>query len=106
MYDLGNSGTFGVSIIRNRRRGWRKAVRSALDQRRHLPGWRGFDQRIIDFIIGDSSRKQGVDLSRTCYSLQRLKEAAEKAKIELSNSAATDINLPLRDGRCQRAPST
>jgi molecular chaperone DnaK len=57
-------------------------------------GGEDFDQRIIDFIITEFKKDQGVDLSKDVLALQRLKEAAEKAKIELSNSSQTDINLP------------
>jgi molecular chaperone DnaK len=57
-------------------------------------GGEDFDQRIIDYIIGEFRKEQGVDLTKDVLALQRLKEAAEKAKIELSSSAATDINLP------------
>ncbi|MFZ3128981.1 MAG: Hsp70 family protein, partial [Rhodoferax sp.] len=57
-------------------------------------GGEDFDQRIIDFIIGEFKKEQGVDLSKDVLALQRLKEAAEKAKIELSRRAQTDINLP------------
>jgi molecular chaperone DnaK len=57
-------------------------------------GGEDFDQRIIDYIIGEFKKEQGVDLSKDVLALQRLKEAAEKAKIELSNSTQTDINLP------------
>jgi molecular chaperone DnaK len=57
-------------------------------------GGEDFDQRIIDYIISEFKKDQGVDLSKDVLALQRLKEAAEKAKIELSNGAATDINLP------------
>jgi molecular chaperone DnaK len=57
-------------------------------------GGEDFDQRIIDYIIGEFKKDQGVDLSKDVLALQRLKEAAEKAKIELSNSTQTDINLP------------
>jgi len=57
-------------------------------------GGEDFDQRIIDYIIAEFKKEQGVDLSKDVLALQRLKEAAEKAKIELSNSAQTDINLP------------
>jgi molecular chaperone DnaK len=57
-------------------------------------GGEDFDQRIIDFIIGEFKKDQGVDLGKDVLALQRLKEAAEKAKIELSSSAQTDINLP------------
>jgi molecular chaperone DnaK len=57
-------------------------------------GGEDFDQRIIDHVIGEFKKDQGVDLSNDVLALQRLKEAAEKAKIELSNSTQTDINLP------------
>jgi molecular chaperone DnaK len=57
-------------------------------------GGEDFDQRIIDFIIAEFKKESGVDLSKDVLALQRLKEAAEKAKIELSSSASTDINLP------------
>jgi molecular chaperone DnaK len=57
-------------------------------------GGEDFDQRIIDFIIAEFKKEQGVDLGKDVLALQRLKEAAEKAKIELSSSAQTDINLP------------
>jgi molecular chaperone DnaK len=57
-------------------------------------GGEDFDQRIIDYIVTEFRKEQGVDLSKDVLALQRLKEAAEKAKIELSNSTQTDINLP------------
>ena len=57
-------------------------------------GGEDFDQRIIDFIIAEFKKDSGVDLAKDVLALQRLKEAAEKAKIELSSSAATDVNLP------------
>jgi molecular chaperone DnaK len=57
-------------------------------------GGEDFDQRIIDFIITEFKKESGVDLSKDVLALQRLKEAAEKAKIELSSSTGTDINLP------------
>jgi molecular chaperone DnaK len=57
-------------------------------------GGEDFDQRIIDFIISEFKKESGVDLAKDVLALQRLKEAAEKAKIELSSSAATDVNLP------------
>jgi molecular chaperone DnaK len=57
-------------------------------------GGEDFDQRIIDFIITEFKKDSGVDLSKDVLALQRLKEAAEKAKIELSSSTGTDINLP------------
>ncbi|HOI66271.1 MAG TPA: molecular chaperone DnaK, partial [Thiomonas arsenitoxydans] len=57
-------------------------------------GGEDFDQRIIDYIIAEFKKEQGVDLSRDVLALQRLKDAAEKAKIELSSSTQTEINLP------------
>ena len=57
-------------------------------------GGEDFDQRIIDWIIAEFKKEQGVDLSKDVLALQRLKDAAEKAKIELSSSQQTEINLP------------
>ncbi|MCB1909083.1 MAG: molecular chaperone DnaK, partial [Rhodocyclaceae bacterium] len=57
-------------------------------------GGEDFDQRIIDYIVGEFRKEQGVDLKNDVLALQRLKEAAEKAKIELSSSQQTEINLP------------
>jgi molecular chaperone DnaK len=57
-------------------------------------GGEDFDQRIIEYIIAEFKKDQGVDLGKDVLALQRLKEAAEKAKIELSSSSQTDINLP------------
>jgi molecular chaperone DnaK len=59
----------------------------------HLGG-DDFDQRVIDWIVGEFKRDQGIDLSKDPMALQRLKEAAEKAKMELSSTMSTDINLP------------
>jgi molecular chaperone DnaK len=53
-----------------------------------------FDQRIMDYLIDEFKKESGVDLAKDVLALQRLKEAAEKAKIELSSSAQTDVNLP------------
>ncbi|MFO0120854.1 MAG: Hsp70 family protein, partial [Inhella sp.] len=57
-------------------------------------GGEDFDQRIIDYIVTEFKKEQGVDLTKDVLALQRLKEAAEKAKIELSSAASTDVNLP------------
>jgi molecular chaperone DnaK len=57
-------------------------------------GGEDFDQRIMDFLVEEFKKDTGVDLTRDVLALQRLKEAAEKAKIELSSSAQTDVNLP------------
>ncbi|MGN6746926.1 Hsp70 family protein, partial [Neisseria sp. P0024.S002] len=53
-----------------------------------------FDQRLIDYIIDEFKKEQGIDLKQDVIALQRLKEAAEKAKIELSSGQQTEINLP------------
>ncbi|GAB3354913.1 MULTISPECIES: molecular chaperone DnaK [Giesbergeria] len=93
VYDLGG-GTFDVSIIEIADVDGEKQFEVLSTNGDTFLGGEDFDQRIIDFIIGEFKREQGVDLSKDVLALQRLKEAAEKAKIELSNSAATDINLP------------
>jgi len=58
-----------------------------------LGGW-DFDQAIIDYVVSEFKKSDGIDLSKDSMALQRLKEAAEKAKIELSSASSTDINLP------------
>ena len=93
VYDLGG-GTFDVSIIEIADVDGEKQFEVLSTNGDTFLGGEDFDQRIIDFIIGEFKKDQGVDLSKDVLALQRLKEAAEKAKIELSNSAATDINLP------------
>ena len=93
VYDLGG-GTFDVSIIEIADVDGEKQFEVLSTNGDTFLGGEDFDQRIIDFIIGEFKKEQGVDLSKDVLALQRLKEAAEKAKIELSNSAATDINLP------------
>ena len=93
VYDLGG-GTFDVSIIEIADVDGEKQFEVLSTNGDTFLGGEDFDQRIIDFIIGEFKKEQGVDLSKDVLALQRLKEAAEKAKIELSNSAQTDINLP------------
>ncbi len=93
VYDLGG-GTFDVSIIEIADVDGEKQFEVLSTNGDTFLGGEDFDQRIIDYIIGEFKRDQGVDLSKDVLALQRLKEAAEKAKIELSNSAQTDINLP------------
>ncbi|GAB4089520.1 Hsp70 family protein [Hydrogenophaga soli] len=93
VYDLGG-GTFDVSIIEIADVDGEKQFEVLSTNGDTFLGGEDFDQRIIDFIISEFKREQGVDLSKDVLALQRLKEAAEKAKIELSSSAATDINLP------------
>ena len=93
VYDLGG-GTFDVSIIEIADVDGEKQFEVLSTNGDTFLGGEDFDQRIIDFIVTEFKKEQGVDLSKDVLALQRLKEAAEKAKIELSNSAQTDINLP------------
>jgi len=93
VYDLGG-GTFDISIIEIADVDGEKQFEVLSTNGDTFLGGEDFDQRIIDYIIGEFRKEQGVDLSKDVLALQRLKEAAEKAKIELSNSAQTDINLP------------
>ena len=93
VYDLGG-GTFDVSIIEIADVDGEKQFEVLSTNGDTFLGGEDFDQRIIDFIITEFKKDQGVDLSKDVLALQRLKEAAEKAKIELSNSAQTDVNLP------------
>ncbi|MBI3101704.1 MAG: molecular chaperone DnaK [Burkholderiales bacterium] len=93
VYDLGG-GTFDISIIEIADVDGEKQFEVLSTNGDTFLGGEDFDQRIIDYIISEFKKEQGVDLSKDVLALQRLKEAAEKAKIELSNSASTDINLP------------
>ncbi len=93
VYDLGG-GTFDVSIIEIADVDGEKQFEVLATNGDTFLGGEDFDQRIIDYIISEFKKDQGVDLGKDVLALQRLKEAAEKAKIELSNSPATDINLP------------
>ncbi|MEH3087826.1 MAG: molecular chaperone DnaK [Xylophilus ampelinus] len=93
VYDLGG-GTFDVSIIEIADVDGEKQFEVLSTNGDTFLGGEDFDQRVIDYIIAEFKKEQGVDLSKDVLALQRLKEAAEKAKIELSSSSATDINLP------------
>jgi molecular chaperone DnaK len=93
VYDLGG-GTFDVSIIEI----------AEVDQERQFEvlstngdtflGGEDFDRRVIDYIAGEFQKESGVDVSKDPLAMQRLREAAEKAKIELSSSQQTEVNLP------------
>ena len=89
VYDLGG-GTFDISILQI---GEGVFEVKATNGDTHLGG-DDFDQRIMDWIIAEFKRDQGIDLTQDRMALQRLKEAGEKAKIELSNVMQTEINLP------------
>jgi molecular chaperone DnaK len=93
VYDLGG-GTFDVSIIEIADVDGEKQFEVLSTNGDTFLGGEDFDQRIIDFIIAEFKKEQGVDLSKDVLALQRLKESAEKAKIELSSTAQTEINLP------------
>ncbi len=93
VYDLGG-GTFDVSIIEIADVDGEQQFEVLSTNGDTFLGGEDFDQRIIEFIISEFKKDQGVDLSKDVLALQRLKETAEKAKIELSNGSQTDINLP------------
>jgi molecular chaperone DnaK len=93
VYDLGG-GTFDISIIEIADVDGEKQFEVLSTNGDTFLGGEDFDQRIIDYIIGEFKKEQGVDLSKDVLALQRLKEAAEKAKIELSSNSQTDVNLP------------
>ena len=93
VYDLGG-GTFDVSIIEIANIDGEKQIEVLSTNGDTFLGGEDFDQRIMDFLIDEFKKDNGVDLKKDMLALQRLKEAAEKAKIELSSSAQTDVNLP------------
>ncbi|MYN14475.1 molecular chaperone DnaK [Pusillimonas sp. TS35] len=93
VYDLGG-GTFDVSIIEIADVDGEKQFEVLSTNGDTFLGGEDFDQRIIDYIIAEFKKESGVDLSKDVLALQRLKEAAEKAKIELSSTQQTEINLP------------
>jgi molecular chaperone DnaK len=93
VFDLGG-GTFDISIIEIADVDGEKQFEVLSTNGDTFLGGEDFDQRIIDYIVTEFKKEQGVDLTKDVLALQRLKEAAEKAKIELSNSTQTDVNLP------------
>jgi len=93
VYDLGG-GTFDVSIIEIASIDGEKQFEVLSTNGDTFLGGEDFDQRIMDYLIAEFKKDSGVDLSKDMLALQRLKEAAEKAKIELSSTAQTDVNLP------------
>ncbi|MDX9707875.1 MAG: molecular chaperone DnaK [Azospira sp.] len=93
VYDLGG-GTFDVSIIEIADVDGEHQFEVLATNGDTFLGGEDFDQRVIDYVIDEFKKDQGVDLKKDILALQRLKEAAEKAKIELSSSAQTEINLP------------
>src|SRR6202521_4124802 len=93
VYDLGG-GTFDISIIEIASVEGEHQFEVLSTNGDTFLGGEDFDQRLIDYIVTEFKRDQGVDLKNDVLALQRLKEAAEKAKIELSSSQQTEINLP------------
>jgi molecular chaperone DnaK len=93
VYDLGG-GTFDVSIIEMEEIDGEKQFEVLATNGDTFLGGEDFDQRLMDFLVDEFKKDQGVDLKKDAMALQRLKEAAEKAKIELSSSEQTSINLP------------
>src|SRR3954464_3535555 len=93
VFDLGG-GTYDISVLELYDvEGSRQFEVKSTNGDTHLGG-DDFDQRVIDWIVGEFKRDQGIDLSKDPMALQRLKEAAEKAKMELSSTMSTDVNLP------------
>lgn len=93
VYDLGG-GTFDVSIIEISAVDGESQFEVLSTNGDTFLGGEDFDQRIIDYMVEEFRKDQGVDLRQDVMALQRLKEAAEKAKIELSSSQQTEVNLP------------
>lgn len=93
VYDLGG-GTFDISIIDIASVDGDKQFEVLSTNGNTSLGGEDFDQRLIEFLIAEFKKESGVDLAKDVMALQRLKEAAEKTKIELSNSTQTDVNLP------------
>ncbi|MDQ8145514.1 MAG: molecular chaperone DnaK [Gemmatimonadota bacterium] len=93
VFDLGG-GTYDISILELYEvEGTRQFEVKSTNGDTHLGG-DDFDQKVIDWLVAEFKRDQAIDLSKDPMALQRLKEAAEKAKIELSGTTSTDINLP------------
>jgi molecular chaperone DnaK len=93
VYDLGG-GTFDVSIIEIADVDGDKQIEVLSTNGDTFLGGEDFDQRIMDFLVDEFKKDNGIDLTKDVLALQRMKDAAEKAKIELSSSAQTDVNLP------------
>jgi molecular chaperone DnaK len=93
VYDLGG-GTFDVSIIEIANVEGDKQIEVLSTNGDTFLGGEDFDQRIMEFLVDEFKKDSGIDLKKDMLALQRLKDAAEKAKIELSSSAQTEVNLP------------
>ena len=93
VYDLGG-GTFDISIIDIANVDGDKQFEVLSTNGDTFLGGEDFDQRLMDYLITEFKKESGVDLAKDVMALQRLKEAAERTKIELSNNSQTDVNLP------------
>src|SRR5689334_10777903 len=93
VYDLGG-GTFDVSIIEIANIDGEKQFEVLATNGDTFLGGEDFDKRVIDFLVEEFQKAEGIDLRKDPLALQRLKDAAERAKIELSSSQQTDVNLP------------
>jgi len=93
VYDLGG-GTFDISIIELANVEGEKQFEVLSTNGDTFLGGEDFDQRVIDYICDEYKKEQGIDLRNDVLALQRLKDAAEKAKIELSSTQQTEVNLP------------
>ena len=93
VYDLGG-GTFDVSIIEIANIDGEKQIEVLSTNGDTFLGGEDFDQRIMDYLVDEFKKDSGIDLKNDMLALQRLKDSAEKAKIELSSSAQTEVNLP------------
>ncbi len=93
VYDLGG-GTFDISILEIASVGGDKQIEVLSTNGNTQLGGDDFDQVIIDWLVAEFKKQEGIDLSQDKVALQRLKEGAEKAKIELSSAQETEINLP------------
>src|SRR6187402_844645 len=93
VYDLGG-GTFDVSIIEIANVDGEKQFEVLATNGDTFLGGEDFDKRVIDYLVEEFQNEQGIDLRKDPLAMQRLKDAAERAKIELSSSQQTDVNLP------------
>ena len=93
VYDLGG-GTFDISIIEIAEVDGEKQFEVLATNGDTFLGGEDFDKRLIDFLVDEFKKESGVDLKNDSLALQRLKDAAERAKIELSSAHSTEVNLP------------
>ena len=93
VYDLGG-GTFDISIIEIATVDGEKQIEVLSTNGDTFLGGEDFDQRIMDYLVDEFKKETGIDLKKDMLALQRLKDSAEKAKIELSSSTQTSVNLP------------